>query len=164
MNRSTPGLPVYHQLPESTQTHVHWVSDAIHPSHPLPSPSPPAFSLSQHQGLFKWVSSSHQVAKVLEFQLQNPGTKRGQKCPTLYFPLSCSRLHSKTKKSKYQYTAVCLTNWRHYECSILYKMVASKTNEFLCPSQLAPLNTDHSYSCQIGARYKARLFSMHWIK
>ena len=69
MNRSTPGLPVHHQLPEFTQTHVHWVSDAIQPSHPLLSPSPPAFNLSQHQGLFKWVHSLHQVAKVLEFQL-----------------------------------------------------------------------------------------------
>ena len=67
----TPGLPVHHQLPEFTQTHVHWVSDAIHPSHPLSSPSPPAFNLSQHQGLFQLVSSSHQVAKVLEFQLQH---------------------------------------------------------------------------------------------
>ena len=67
----TPGLPVHHQLPESTQTHVHWVSDAIQPSHPLSSPSPPALNLSQHHGLFKWVSSSHQVAKVLEFQLQH---------------------------------------------------------------------------------------------
>ena len=71
MDCSTPGLPVHHQLPESTQTHVHWVRDAIQPSHPLSSPSPPAFNLSQHQGLFKWVSSSHQVAKVLEFQLQH---------------------------------------------------------------------------------------------
>ena len=71
MNRSTPGLPVHHQLPEFTQTHVHWVGDAIQPSHPLSSPSPPAFNLSQHQGLFKWVSSSHQVAKLLEFQLQH---------------------------------------------------------------------------------------------
>ena len=70
MNCSTPGLPVHHQLPESTQTHVQWVGDAIQPSHPLLSPFPPAFSLSQHQGLFQWVSSSHQVAKLLEFQLQ----------------------------------------------------------------------------------------------
>ena len=68
---STPGLPVYHQVPEFTQTHVHWVGDAIQPSHPLSSPSPLAFNLSQHQGLFKWVSSSHQVAKVLELQLQH---------------------------------------------------------------------------------------------
>ena len=71
MNHSTPGLPVHHQLPESTQTHVHWVGDAIQPSHLLLSPSPPALNLSQHQGLFKWVSPSHQVAKVLEFQLQH---------------------------------------------------------------------------------------------
>ena len=62
MNRSAPGLPVYHQLPEFTQTHVHWVGDAIQPSHPLSSPSPPTLNLSQHQGLFQWVSSSHQVA------------------------------------------------------------------------------------------------------
>ena len=65
------GLPVHHQSPEFIQTHVHWVSDALQPSHPLASPSPPAFNLSQHQGLFKWVSSLHQVAKVLEFQLQH---------------------------------------------------------------------------------------------
>ena len=68
MDCSTPGLPVHHQLPEFTQTHVHWVSDAIQSSHPLLSPSPPTFNLSQHQGLFKWVSSLHQVAQVLEFQ------------------------------------------------------------------------------------------------
>ena len=68
MNCSTPRLPVHHQLPEFTQTHVHRVSDAIQSSHPLLSPSPHAFNLSQHQSLFKWVSSLHQVAKVLEFQ------------------------------------------------------------------------------------------------
>ena len=71
MDCSTPGLPVHYQLPGFTQTHVHWVSDAIQPSHPLSSPSLPALNLSQHQGLFQWVSSSHQVAKVLEFQLQH---------------------------------------------------------------------------------------------
>ena len=71
MDCSTPGLPVHHQLLEFTQTHVHWVSDANQPSPPLSPPSPPALNLSQHQGLFKWVSSWHQVAKVLEFQLQH---------------------------------------------------------------------------------------------
>ena len=71
MDCSRPGLPVHHQLPEFTQTHVHWVGDAIQTSHPLSSPSPPAFNFSQHQGLFQGVSSSHQVAKVLEFQLQH---------------------------------------------------------------------------------------------
>ena len=71
MNRSMPGLPVHHQLPEFTQTYVHRVGDAIQPSHPLSSPSPPASNPSQHQGLFQWVSSSHESAEVLEFQLQH---------------------------------------------------------------------------------------------
>ena len=71
MDCSTSGFPVHHQLPKLAQTHVHRVSDTIQPSHPLLSPSPFAFNLSQHQGLFKSVSSSHQVAKVLEFQLQH---------------------------------------------------------------------------------------------
>ena len=70
MDCSMPGFPVYHQLPELTQIHVHWVSDAIQPSHPLSSPSLPTFNLFWHQGLFQGVSSSHQVAKVLELQLQ----------------------------------------------------------------------------------------------
>ena len=68
---STPRLPVHHQLPEFTQIRVHWVGDAIQPSHPLLPPSPPAFNLSQHQDFFIWISSSHQVAKVLVFQLQH---------------------------------------------------------------------------------------------
>ena len=71
MSHNTPGLPVHNLLPEFIQTHVHWVDDAIQPSHPLSSPSPPAFNLFQQQGLFKWVSFSHQVAKVLEFQPQH---------------------------------------------------------------------------------------------
>ena len=84
MNRSTPGLPVHHQLPEFTQTHVHRVSDATQPSHPLLSPSPPALNLSQHQGLSKWVSSSHQVAKVLEFQLQHQSYQWTPRTDLLY--------------------------------------------------------------------------------
>ena len=71
MDCSRPGLPVHHQLPEFARTHVHWVGDAIQPSHPLLSPSPPIFNLCQHQGLFKWVCSLHHVAKVLELQLQH---------------------------------------------------------------------------------------------
>ena len=71
MNRSTPGLPVHHQLPEFIQAHVHWVGDAIQLPHPLSSPSPPAPNPSQHQGLFQWINSLHEVAKVLEFQLQH---------------------------------------------------------------------------------------------
>ena len=71
MDRSTPGLPVHHQLPDFTQTHVHWIGEAIQPSHLLLSPFPPSFNLSQHHGLFQWVSSLHQVAKILELQLQH---------------------------------------------------------------------------------------------
>ena len=76
MDCSMPGLPVHHQLPELTQTHVHRVSDAIQQSHPLSSPSPPAPNPSQHQSLLKWVNSSHEVAKVLEFQLQHQSFQR----------------------------------------------------------------------------------------
>ena len=76
MNRSLPGLPVHHQLPEFSETHVHRVSDAIQPSHPLWFPSPPAPSNSQHQSLFQWVNSSLEVAKVLEFQLQHHSFQR----------------------------------------------------------------------------------------
>ena len=76
MNCSTPGLPVHHQLPEFTQTHVHRVSDAIQPSHPLSCPSPLAPYPSQHQTVFQWVNSSHEVAKVLEFQPQHHSFQR----------------------------------------------------------------------------------------
>ena len=71
MNHSTPGLPVHHQLPEFTQTHVHGVGDTIQPAHPLSSPSPPAFNLSQHKSLFKWVSSTHQGPKYWSFSFNN---------------------------------------------------------------------------------------------
>ena len=83
MNRSTPGLPVYHQLPEFTQTHVHWVCDAIQPSHPLLSPFPPAPNPSQHQSLFQWVNSLHEVARVLEFQLQHHSLQRNPRADLL---------------------------------------------------------------------------------
>ena len=68
---STPGFPLLHCLPDFAQTHVHWVDNAIHPSHPLSPPSPPALNLAQHQSLFQWVGSSHQMGKVLEFQHQS---------------------------------------------------------------------------------------------
>ena len=82
MNRSTPGLPVHHQLPEFTQTHIHRVCDAIQPSHPLSSPSP-APNHSQHQSLFQGVSSSHEVAKLLELQLQHHSFQRNPRVDLL---------------------------------------------------------------------------------
>ena len=83
MNRSMPGLPVHHHFPEFTQTHVHRISDAIQPPHPLSSPSPPAPNSSQHQSLFQWVSSSHEVAKLLEFQLQHHSLQRNPRAHLL---------------------------------------------------------------------------------
>ena len=83
MNCSTPDFPVHHHLLELIQTHVHRVGEAIQPSHPMWSPSPPAFNLSQHQGLFKWVSSLHQVAKVLQFQLQHHSFQRNPRTDLL---------------------------------------------------------------------------------
>ena len=83
MNHSMPGLPVHHQLLKFIQTHMHWVSDAIQPSYPLSSPSPPTWILSQHQGVSKWVSSSHQVAKVLVFQLQHQSFQWGTSVQSL---------------------------------------------------------------------------------
>ena len=83
MNRSTPGLPVHHHLREFTQTHVHWVRDAIQPSHPRSSLSPSAPNPSQRQSLFQWVNSSHAVAKVLEFQLQHHSLQRNPRADLL---------------------------------------------------------------------------------
>ena len=86
MNRSTPGFPVHHQLLEFTETHAQRVSDAIQPSHPLSSPSPPAPNPSQHQSLFQWVNSSHEVAKVLEFQLEHHSFQRNPRANPQSFP------------------------------------------------------------------------------
>ena len=93
MNHSTPGLPVHHQLLEFTLSHVHRVGDAIQPSHPLSSPSLPASNPSQHQSFFQWVNSSHEVAKVLEFQLQHHSFQRNPRADLLQNGLvgpSCS--------------------------------------------------------------------------
>ena len=84
MDCSMSGLPAHHQLPELTQTHVHRVGDAIQPSHPLSSPSPPVSNLSQHQDLFKWVSSSHQVANLLESQLEHQSFQWTPRTDLLY--------------------------------------------------------------------------------
>ena len=103
MNRSTPGLPVHHQLLESTQTHVHRVGDAIQPSHFLSSPSLPAPSPSQHQGLLQRVNSSHEVAKVLEFQLQNQSYQWTLRTDLLQDGLVGSPCSPRDSKSLLQY-------------------------------------------------------------
>ena len=113
MDCSMPGLPVHHQLPEPTQTHVHRIADAIQPSHLLSSPSASAFNLSQHQSLFQWVGSSHQVAKVLELQLQHHWIFRtdflqdwlveSPRISLLYKSKGFSRVFSNTTVQKHQF-------------------------------------------------------------
>ena len=116
MNHSMPGLPIYHQLPEIIQTHAHWVSEAIQPSHPLSSPSPPALSLSQHQGLFQWVSSSHQVAKVsaatsvLPVNIQDWSPLRWTSWISLQSK-GLSRVFSNTPVQKHQFFHAQLSSW-----------------------------------------------------
>ena len=119
MDWNMPGFHAYHQLPELTQTHVHRVGDAIQPSPPLSSPSPPALNLSQHQGLVKWVSSSHQVAKILEFQLQHELLAMNIQdwFPwglTGLMPLQSkgpSRIFSNTTVQKHQFLSAQLSLW-----------------------------------------------------
>ena len=114
MNRSMPGLPVHHQLPEFTQTHDHRVSDAIQPSHPLSSPSPSAPNPSQHQSLFQWVNSSHEAAKVLEFQLQHHSFQRNPRADLLQNGLvgsPCSpRVFSSTTVQTHQFFGAQLSS------------------------------------------------------
>ena len=119
MDCSTPGLLVHRQLLEFTETRIHWVSDAIQPSHPLLSPSPPAFNLSQHQGLFKWVSSSHQVAKVLELQPQHQSFQ-------WIFMISFRMDVHLCKYESCKYTPACwadLTQWSPHKCPVMLDLL-----------------------------------------
>ena len=112
MNHSTPGLPVHHQLPEFTQTHVHRVSDAIQPFHPLSSPSPTAPNPSQHQSLFQWVNSLHEVAKVLEFQLQHHSFRRNPRADLLQNGLVPWFQNFTRKKKKISLTFLLKLNYK----------------------------------------------------
>ena len=103
MNRSMPGLPVHHQFPGFTQTHVHRVSDAIQPSHPGSPPSPPAPNPSQHQSLFQWVNSSYEMAKVLELQLQHHSFQRNPRADLLQNGLIGSPCRPRTLKRLLQH-------------------------------------------------------------
>ena len=121
MDCSTPGLPVHHQLLQFTQTHVHWVGDAIQPSHLLLCPSPPVLNLSQHQGLFQWVNSSHQVAKGLEFSFNiSPSNEhsglisfRMDWLDLLQFK-GLSRVFSNTTLQKHQLFSTQLSLWSNF--------------------------------------------------
>ena len=135
MNHSTPGLPVHHQPPESTQTQVHWVSDDIHPSHPLSSPSPPALNLSQHQGLFKWVSSSHQVAQILESQLQHQSfqwTPRSDLLENGLVASPCSPRDSQESSPTPQFKSI-----NSLALSFLYSPTLTSVPDYQCDTILA---------------------------
>ena len=137
MNCSSLGLPVHHQLPEFTQTHVHRVRDAIQPSHPLSSPSPPAPNPSQHQSLFQWVNSSHEVAKILEFQLQHHSLQRNPRVDLLQNGLAgspCSPRDSQesspTPQFKSRFISLC---WKDssWVCLIRYLIKKVTENEII---------------------------------
>ena len=123
MDYSTPGFLIHHQLPQLAQTYVHWGGNAIQPSHPLSSPSPPVFNLSQNQGLFQGVSSSHQVAKVLELQLQHQSFQWIFKTDLLWFAwldlladqgtLKSLLQHHSSKASILQYSAFFIVQLSH---------------------------------------------------
>ena len=120
MNRSMPGLPVHHQLADFTQTHVHRVSDAIQPSHHPSSPSPPAPNPSQHQSLFQWVNSSHEVAKVLEFQLQHYSLQRNPRADLLQNGLvgsPCSPRDSQESSPTPQFKSIYVGEITYYRTS-----------------------------------------------
>ena len=118
MDCSMPGFAVHHQLPELAQTHVHWVGDAIQTSCPLLSPFPPAFCLSQHQGLFQWISSLYQVAKIVEFQLYHQSFKCIFSIDFLYdwlvwspcSPRDSPRVFSNTTVQKHQFSGTQLSS------------------------------------------------------
>ena len=159
MDYTTPSHPIHYQLLELTQPHVYWVGDAIQPSHPLSFPSPPTFNLSQRQGLFQWVSSLHQVAKVLEFQLQHQSfqwifstdllqdelvgspccTRDSQESsPTPRFKsinsLALSFLYSPTLTSTHDYwKTIALTRWTFVGklMSLLFNMLSRLVIAFL---------------------------------
>ena len=152
MNRSTPGLPIHHQLPESTQTHVYCVCDAIQPFHPPLSPSPPTFNLSQHESLFKWVNSLHQVAKVLEFQLQHQSFQWSPRTDILYHGLvgsPCSPRDSQESSPTPQFKNI--KSSRFWIKLILYSICPSLSDllysvwQSIQPSMLLHMSLFHSF-------------------
>ena len=153
MDCSTPGLSVHHQLLEFTHTQAHWVSDAIQPPHPLLSPSPPTFNLSQHQGLYKWVSSWRLVAKVLEFQLQCQSFQWSQ------FPLGWTAVqgtlksllqHHSSKESILQLSAFFIVQLSHPHMTT-GKTVALTRQTFVGKIMSLPCLTQWNYEpCRVG--------------
>ena len=128
MDCSTPGFPVFHCLPEFAQTHVHWVGDAIQPSHPLSPLSPPALNLSQHQSVFHWVSSSHQVAKVMELKLQHQSFQWMLRVDFLLRLTRLISLQSKELSRVFSSTTI----WRHqfFDAQLLYGPTLTSIHDY----------------------------------
>ena len=128
MDCSTPGFPVFHCLPEFAQTHVHWVGDAIQPSHPLSPLSPPALNLSQHQSVFHWVSSSHQVAKVMELKLQHQSFQWMLRVDFLLRLTRLISLQSKDLSRVFSSTTI----WRHqfFDAQLLYGPTLTSIHDY----------------------------------
>ena len=128
MDCSTPGFPVFHCLPEFAQTHVHWVGDAIQPSHPLSPLSPPALNLSQHQSVFHWVSSSHQVAKVMELKLQHQSFQWMLRVDFLLRLTRLISLQSKELSRVFSSTTI----WRHqfFDAQLIYGPTLTSIHDY----------------------------------
>jgi len=128
MDCSTPGFPVLHHLPELAQTHVHWVGDAIQPSHPLSSPSP-AFNLSQHQGLFQWVSSSHQVTKEWSFSFSiSPSNEYSGLVSFRIDRFDLLAVQGTLKRLLQHHSSKASILW----CSVRFKILVSLNKHSLC--------------------------------
>ena len=148
MDCSMPGLPVHCQLLEFTQTHVHWVGDAIQPSHPLSSPSPPAFNLSKNQGLFQWLSSSHQLVKVLKFQLQHQSFQWIFRTNSLWVELvgsPCSPRDSPTPQFK-SVSSLALSFLYSPALTSIHAAAAAKSHQS-CPTLNDPIDGSPPGSC-----------------
>ena len=155
---STPGFLVHHQLLELTQSHAHWVSDAIQPSHPLSFPSPPTFKLSQHQGVFKWDSSSHQVAKVLEFQLQHHSLQKNPRANLLQNGLVgslCSPRDSQESSPRPQFKSINSSALSFLSSSLAWKVPWTEEPGGLQP--MGSLRVGHDWATSLSL-----FIFMHW--
>ena len=161
MNHSTPGLPVHLQLPEFTQTHVHQVSDAIQPSHPLSSPSPPAPNPSKHQSLFQRVNSSHEVAKVMEFQLQYHSFQRNPRADLLQNGLvgsPCSPRDSQDSSPAPQFKSINSSAFSHLHSPTLTSIHDHWKNHSLHQTDLCWQSnvSAFEYAIQVGHDFPSK--------
>ena len=166
MNCSTPGFPVHHQLPKLAQTHVHWVSDAIQPSHPLSSPFPPVLNLSQHQDLSQGVSSLHQVAKVLEFQLQHQSSNEYSGLISFRISLQSkrlSRVFSNTTVQKHQFFSTQLSLWSNSHIHMTTRKTTALTIQTFV-SKVMSLLFNKLSRCVIASLPRSKCLLISWLR